>query len=626
MPRRFRLGSFFARPSSLSASSRAAAVLLVGALLAPIAHAQDVTTDVAVQPSAAAQIQLLTQLKNQRSPAERKLTTPLLHALDVARGARHLTQLPKLDIAPPLREADGRLLLDLVAEIDDLLLVRVEALGGEVVSSFPRWDRARVRLPQEQLLALAGEDAVRLIRGAEIPITQMLTVTEGDIAHGTATVRADFNVDGTGVKACAMSDSVDALATLQGSGDLPPTVTVLPGQSGNPGTSEGTALLEIIHDMAPGAELFFATGTGGTAQMAQNILDLADAGCRVIIDDVLYLLEGAFQDDIIALAVEDVVAQGVYYFTSAGNSGNLDADESGVWEGDFVPTALPAPLVGAATAAHDFGGGANSNAMTFDPPFLITLQWANPLGAADDDFDLFVLDDALENVIAFSTLVQDGDDLPFEAIDSGMRDDTGNRIVIAQFAGDPVFLNLNTHRGRLETGTDGQIFGHPGAEGAITIGAINVNTAVDPDGVFVGGVGVQVEFFSSDGPRRIFFNPDGTPVAPPTEGGGPSSTVRQKPDFVAGNGVSTSTPGFNPFFGTSASAPHSAGIGALYRELFPSVDPDNFTDIFRSSALDIEDPGFDNDSGNGIMMPEDSFGDTIFADGFESGDATSWSE
>ena len=94
------------------------------------------------------------------------------------------------------------------------------------------------------------------------------------------------NVDGSGVRVGAMSDSVDALPDLIASGDLPPDVTVLPGQSGNPGTSEGTALLEIIFDMASGADLFFATGQGGQAQMAQNILDLAAAGCTVIVDDL----------------------------------------------------------------------------------------------------------------------------------------------------------------------------------------------------------------------------------------------------------------------------------------------------------------------------------------------------
>ena len=88
----------------------------------------------------------------------------------------------------------------------------------------------------------------------------------------------------------------------------------------------------------------------------------------------------------------------------------------------------------------------------------------------------------------------------------------------------------------------------------------------------------------------------------------------------------TATPGFNPFFGTSASAPHSAGIAALFEDLFPSVSVGNAYDIFKSTALDIEDTGIDRDSGNGIMMMEPALGTPIFADGFESGDASSWTD
>ena len=58
----------------------------------------------------------------------------------------------------------------------------------------------------------------------------------------------------------------------QETGDVPARVTVLPGQAGGSisyacgGSSkgtEGTAMLEIVHDLAPGAELLFATGIGG---------------------------------------------------------------------------------------------------------------------------------------------------------------------------------------------------------------------------------------------------------------------------------------------------------------------------------------------------------------------------
>src|SRR6202034_4867318 len=138
---------------------------------------------------------------------------------------------------------------------------------------------------------------------------------------------------GAGVKVGVLSSGVDSLATEQAAGALP-AVTVLSGQQGS--SDEGTAMLEIVHTLAPAAQLYFATGDGGDAQMAANILALHNAGCQVIVDDVPYLDEGVFQDSVIAQAVQTVTAAGALYFSSASNSGNKDDGTSGTWEGDFA--------------------------------------------------------------------------------------------------------------------------------------------------------------------------------------------------------------------------------------------------------------------------------------------------
>jgi len=76
---------------------------------------------------------------------------------------------------------------------------------------------------------------------------------------------------------------------------------------------------------------------------------------------------------------------------------------------------------------------------------------------------------------------------------------------------------------------------------------------------FSGGAVNPVEIFSSDGPPPIFLPGGRNPVTPGNflASGG---AVRQKPDIAAGDGVSTSVPGFAPFFGTSACAPHAAAL------------------------------------------------------------------
>src|SRR5439155_20751619 len=71
-------------------------------------------------------------------------------------------------------------------------------------------------------------------------------------------------------------------------------VTILPGQIGS--GDEGTAMLEVIHDLAPGAQLYFATAVEGIGSFARNIRNLRAAGCDIIVDDVPYSNETPFQD------------------------------------------------------------------------------------------------------------------------------------------------------------------------------------------------------------------------------------------------------------------------------------------------------------------------------------------
>ncbi|MDY6953956.1 MAG: S8 family serine peptidase, partial [Thermodesulfobacteriota bacterium] len=443
---------------------------------------------------------------------------------------------------------------------------------------------------------LAEHGDVRFIRPAARAFTNKINTSEGDAAHHGPLARATFGVDGTGVKVGVLSDSVRDLAQVQATGDLP-NVTVLEDFPGLQG--EGTALLEVVHDLAPGADLYFATAWTSMEGFAANILALRTAGCHVLVDDITYLSESPFQDDVISQAVNTVTQDGALYFSSAGNSGSLTYGRSGVWEGDFagvVDDSLPGGL--AAMEVHDFGGGHTTNAMTTDPPYAIMLFWSDPLGGSGNDYDLFLLSPSGDQIWAFSTNVQDGDDDPLEAIDSGIWNDKDNLLVICRYHGEDRFLHLNTNRGRLELATAGQIKGHHAAADAFGVVAVDALGRTTPfDGT------ESVEAFSSDGPRRVFYKPDGTPVTP----GDFSSTggeVRQKPDLAAADGVATATPWYDPFYGTSAAAAHAAGVAALLLSASPSLTTAEARTALTGSALDIERPGWDRDSGSGIVMAD----------------------
>jgi hypothetical protein len=537
------------------------------------------------------QMESLRAEKRARTPRQRKLSSRLLHADKMRRGVAITSRVRTLRTGVQI-DADGSTLVDIRADVVPRVLNRIAQLGGRVVVAVPEHDAIRARMPVAQLETLAGLPTVRSIRPADRAFTRKIDTSEGDVAHRADLVRSTYGIDGAGIGIGVLSDGVDTLAARQASGDLPPVVTVLAGQAGT--GDEGTAILEIIFDLAPGADLFFATAFNGQAQFAANIIALQAAGADVIIDDVGYFAESVFQDDTIADAVDTVVAAGAMFFSSAGNFGNLNDGTSSVYEGNFNFTGT---LFGP-QQAHDFDGlGDTMNLITADTPFVFTLHWSDPNGASANDHDLFLLNGPGTMVIASSTDVQDGDDDPIEGIDSDMFDDTGNNLVVARDVGAADrFFHLNSNSGRMEFDTDGQTSGHPTAVGAVGVAAVHQGTAGGAGGVFDGSE--SVETYSSDGPRQMFYAFDGTAYTPGVFTA-PGGVLRQKPDLTAADCVDTSTPGFGVFCGTSAAAPHAAAIAGLLLER--GFAPNAVLDAMKSTALDIEAPGTDRDSGVGIV-------------------------
>jgi hypothetical protein len=539
--------------------------------------------------------------KLSRSSAQEKLETALVYRVREAKKDSAMAGVPQLAWSYE-KDAAGRLEVDVRGRVTAGLIAQIERAGGTVVSRWPQYGWVRAWLDLPGLERVADLAAVRSIHRAGRPIrngiaAKKLDTSEGDVAHQAALARSQFGVSGSGVKLGVISDSVERLASLQASGDLGP-VTVLPGQAGS-GQSEGTAMLEIVHDLAPGAQLYFATAEGGEPSFANNILALGSLGCSVIVDDQFYLREPAFQDGIVAQAVNAVTAQGTAYFASAGNSGSRTSGSAGVWEGNFVD-AGPITIGGSAVGhAHDFGGGQIGNLLTQGSPISVTLQWSDPFGAASNDYDLCVANASLTNVLGCSTFTQNGDDDPYE--DTAAPVAAGLRLLVINRGGNQAvrFLRLATNRGRLELATSGATSGHSAAAGAFSVAAVNVATA--QGGAFTGGAANPVEPFSSDGPRRVFFNPNGSAITPGNvlaTGG----TVRQKPDLAAADGVSTASGApFHPFFGTSAAAPHAAAIAALMLSARPAVTLAELRAALAATALDIMAPGIDRDSGAGVL-------------------------
>ncbi|HQU85544.1 MAG TPA: carboxypeptidase regulatory-like domain-containing protein [Pyrinomonadaceae bacterium] len=626
-----------------------------------------------LSPQVLQQIAALDREKESRTPAQRKVDSRLLYQAKMERKQEIADGVPTLDTGIKV-DYYGFVDVDISANVNEKLLSVLRGMSAEIIFSAPQYKSITARMPLAEVENLAARSDVYFIMPKQEAMTSNAenpqpikrpsrnifssvsetsaadvlktnpaasfqqraenvrnflksklsaddqltgTVTsQADTTHRAALARTIANVNGTGLKIGVLSDGVTSLASRQATGDLPATVTVLPGQTGT--GDEGTAMLELIYDLAPGAQLYFATAFTSITSFAQNIRDLRTAGCDIIVDDISYFYETPFQNGqagtvvsstnggVVVQAVNDVTVgsqAGALYFSSAANSGNKNDNTAGAWEGDFVDgggTTAPIPL---GNNVHNFGGGVTQNALTVAG--RVILKWSDPLGASSNDYDLYILNSAGTTVNTSSTNVQTGTQDPLE--DAGNRA-VGERIVIVKKVGAANrFLHLNTNRGVLSVSTNGTVYGHNAGLNTISVAA-TPSGPVTFDGVRFGPfpgfhtTANVVEQFSSDGPRRIFYNADSSPITP----GNVSSTggqLLQKPDLTAADGSSTTTPGFTTFFGTSAAAPHAGAIAALLKQSSPASTRTQIYNALTSSALDIEAAGVDRDSGAGIIMP-----------------------
>jgi hypothetical protein len=553
-----------------------------------------------------AQLKLLKAEKKSFTAVQRKVNSSIIRHLHVSVLQDRPDNLPNLQSRIKLNNKN-EILTDIKANVSDAVLKMITDNGGTIINQFPQYRAIRALIPITAVEVIAAHSDIQFIDKAALCETRKVNTSEGDVAHNAPLVRAK-GYTGAGVKVGVLSDSVtgplgeDYLTPLKASGDLPATVTVLeditPPDYGN---GEGAAMMEIVYDLAPGSPLYFASAFNGAASFANNIIALKNAGCKVIVDDVGYFNESPFQDDVISQAVTTVIAAGVAYFSSAGNSGSLRAGTSGTYEADYVDDN-PGGAIDA-WHLHDFAPGVWYNLM-FTNPGVITLFWSDALGASANDYDLYVIDGS-GLIVDYSINSQTGTQDPYEAIGVGSYgyNYAGYYILIDRFSPDaahisaPRFLHLNASRAQTQYATNGETHGHPTIESAFCVSAVSANSTTTP---FTGAE--TLESFTSDGPRRVFYYPNGTPITP----GNLSSTggyVRKKPDITAADDVKCATPGFNPFRGTSAAAPHAAAITALLLSAKPNATAAQIRKALTQSALPAP-PVWNDVAGYGIVMAD----------------------
>jgi hypothetical protein len=570
----------------------------------------------------------------------------------------------------------------LVHQVDEDTLRQLRAVGVTIELTDPAHRRVQVRIPVTRLQMVASLPFVDFVRLPTYGVRRTgLVTSEGDAILRADLARRQWSVDGSGVKIGVISDGLKGLfatgcTTCGGvaggpieTGDLPDAVGtrnargVLTASAGGivgrsfqanndleglPPTTppcafagagaEGTALLEIIHDLAPGAQLAFANADTDLA-FNQAVNFLASTS-DVVVDDLGFFGEAYDGTSPVssntASALNDPANRIRTYVTSAGNN----ADEH--YFGGYVDSGVDGSSIGGVISQghlHLFqqsddttdvlGLGRqpyNVISLPANGEVAIFLTWDDSFGASSNNYDLYLVQQSTGRVVARSTNVQNGGQDPVEIIDYVNTTGAGGffRIVVQNVrnqakprnlnvfsftpecaAAGPRLLAANHHERHNYNTASRSVSAQSDAGGSpasvVSVGAICSASAAAAD-VFSGSSVPDESCADRTNSTREFFSSIG-----------PTIDGRGKPDISAIDGVSITGAGRfeNPFFGTSAAAPHVAAIAGLVLQAAPclmadspgALDPDSarmkLRDLIVTTATPLSDAIPDNQFGFG---------------------------
>ncbi len=482
-----------------------------------------------------------------------------------------------------------------------------------------------VWLPVDQIEKSAEHTDVHLVRPARLVRPTVGNTTSEGVAVlnvNTTSVAYDYHdlgADGSGVTVADIDAGFNNYASLQTSGDWPQpsnlrrflvsssSITdcdVSACGAGYEASNHGAATVEIVYDLAPGAEyLTYATTTVGDWYAA--LVDAANRGAHVITESLSAPLDGIGDGTecppiwgspcgSIAEAAAYARAQGSLVVNSAANYGTEH------WGGTYVDTG---------SGMLDWGAGGNLNVGTYcypnGYPMSVDLFWDDWTAPVDHNYDLRLYEYRGSSWLlqASSTNLQNGDagQAPQEAIRYTVSGAIGG-LGCSPGSGAFGILVLRTSAA---TNRHLQVFANDWGSLSHIMEDRSLGFPADSPHVYtVGAVDVAapgtLESYSSEGPA---LGPGGS-AAPP-------SPPNPKPDGVSAAQVSTEAYGPSGFAGTSASAPHVAGVAAVLTQLRnekyatpPAMgNPDGIQDLLSTFAL--EDPTFSavhtSDRGNGLV-------------------------
>lgn len=470
----------------------------------------------------------------------------------------------------------------------------VAAVGGRVTGEVPG-ALVQAVVPVGRLIDLEqtpGIDYVRPPENVSIPIggepsgpagdvfAQDADVVGQEVAKTNADAWHDAGYTGQGVRIgiIDMFDG-DAWEAAQAAGELPApsgAFCLYLGSPCDPWTAHvahGQGVAEVIHEMAPGAQLYIATGY--TASDLQAIVDYFHAhGVQIISRSETAPFDGPGDGTgPIAAVVNNAVADGMLWDNAAGNN----ASEGGAGNGSYWRGAWNDPDD---DGFLNFDG--DNEVLPMYCGFLNGLRW-NDWGANRTDYDVYIFDD------------EDSLSPKVSGVD---------------------FQTLGAPPLELTAQQEADSCSGPGDIDGLVITLADVGNGTAGDVLELMGNGTPFYYsqnpYSAGGPMSDSANPGMLSVGAidPANGitaatyssWGPTNDGRIKPDLSAASCVSSFTYAPKCFNGTSAATPAVSGAAALALSAGLADSPAGLASYLKNSTVDRGVAGADNVYGTGELV------------------------